>query len=222
LAVPNRKLHREPHDVRRRLDQLGLQEEWLQNAVQVGQLQRLNCTLHHPPSFPALSAWAETIKTLRDILVPEGFLVDNPRGLPIVFHQKRRISITVATGDEATGREEFDPCTKSPKGPQTRSNISNNQLKLFPNEELAHAAYEQTIAKTGYITWLLLIHSDTQAREVRCELSLPIGMNEEGRVDGWEERIILGSTPFDADKLKVPTDETPQSPNIIVNVKRRA
>ena len=215
----------EPHDVRNRLAQLGLKEEWLLNAVRVGQLQRLNCTPHHPPSFPGLSAWADTIKTLRDILVPEGWLTDNPRGLPIVFLKKRRISITVATGDEATGREEFDPCTKCPKGPQTRNNISNNQLKLFPNDELAHAAFEQTTAKTGYITWLLLIHSDEreQSREVRCELSLPVGMNEEGRVDGWEERIILGSTPFDADTLKVPTDENPpQSPNIIVNVKRRA
>jgi hypothetical protein len=54
-------------------------------------------------------------------------------------------------------------------------------------------------------------------------LSLPVGMDEEGRVDGWDERIILGSTPFDADTLKVPTDvNPPQSPNIIVNVKRRA
>jgi hypothetical protein len=212
----------EPHDVRNRLAQLGLEEEWLQNAVRVGQLQRANCTPHHPPSFPGLSAWADTIKTLRDILVPEGWLTDNPCGLPIVFHKKRRVSITVATGDEATGQKEFDPCTKCPKGPQTQSNISNNQLKLFPSDELVNAAFQQTSAKTGYITWLLLIHSHTQSRQVRCELSLPVGMNEKGRVDGWEERIILGSTPFDADKLKVPTDETPQSPNIIVNVKRRA
>jgi hypothetical protein len=203
------------------LAQLRLKEEWLQNAVQVGQLQRANCTPHHPLSFPALSAWAETIKTLRDILVPEGWLCDNPRGLPIVFLHKSKIAITVATGDEATGRKEFEPCTKCPKGPQTKSLISNNQLKLFPNDELVRA-FQQNSAKTGYMTWLLLIHSDSQVREVRCELSLPVGMNEEGRVDGWEERIILGSTPFDADELKVPIDETPQSPNIIVNVKRRA
>jgi hypothetical protein len=222
VAFEKRKLHAEPHDVRNRLALLGLEEDSLLNAVRVGQLQRNNCTPHHPPSFPGLSAWADTVKTLRDILVPEGWQIDNPRGLPIVFHGKKRIALTVATGDEATGRPEFDPCTKSPKGPQTRSNISNNQLKLFP-EEYVRAAYEQTTAKTGFITWLLLIHSDELTREVRCELSLPVGMNEHGQVDGWDERIILGSTPFDADTLKVPTDvNPPQSPNIIVNVKRRA
>jgi hypothetical protein len=222
LAFENRKLHVEPHDVRNRLAQLGLEEDWLLNAVRVAQLQRNNCTPHHPPSFPGLSAWAEAIKTLRDILIPEGWLKDDPRGLPIVFHNKRKIAITVATGDEATGREEFDPCTKCPKGPQTKSNISNNQLKLFP-EEYLRAAREQTTAKT-FITWLLLIHFDELTRQARSELSLPVGMNEEGRVDGWDERIILGSTPFDADTLKVPTnnDNPPQSPNIIVNVKRRA
>jgi hypothetical protein len=142
--------------------------------------------------------------------------------LPIVFHKKRKIAITVATGDEATGKPDFDPCTKCPKGPQTRSNISNNQLKLFP-EEFVRAAYEQTTAKSGFITWLLLFHADELTRQVRSELSLPVGMNEEGRVDGWDERIILGSAPFDADTLKVPVDDNPpQSPSIIVNVKRRA
>ena len=222
MAFENRKLHVEPHDVRNRLARLGLEEDWLLNAVRVGQLQRANCTPHHPPSFPGLSAWADTIKTLRDILVPEEWLIDNPRGLPIVFHKKRKIAITVATGDEATGKPEFDPCTKCPKGPQTRSNISNNQLKLFP-EEFVRAAYEQTTAKSGFITWLLLFHADELTRQVRSELSLPVGMNEEGRVDGWDERIILGSAPFDADTLKVSTDDNPpQSPSIIVNVKRRA
>jgi len=222
LALADRKIHVEPHHVHARLAQLALEEDWLWNAVRVGQLQRNSCTPHHPPSFPGLSAWAETIKTLRDILVPKDWRIDNPRGLPIVFHPKRKIALTVATGDEATGREEFDPCTKSPKGPQTKSIISNNQYKLFP-EEYINAAREQTAARTN-ITWLLLMHFDEFTREVRSELSLPVGMNEEGRVDGWDERIILGSKPFDADTLKVPTnnDNPPQSPNIVVNVKRRA
>jgi hypothetical protein len=220
LAFPTRKIHVEPHDVHRRLFNLRLKEEWLQNAIQVGQLQRASCTPHHPQPYAGHSAWAETIKTLRDILIPEGWKCDNPRGLPLVFNPKTRVSITVATGDEMTGRKEYEPCTKSPKGPQTKSAISNNQLSLFPDHEMARAL--KSFARKGQITWLLLIHSDPQAREVRCELSLPVGMNEQGRVDGWEERIILGSTPFDADKLQVPNDDIPQSPNITVNVKRRA
>jgi hypothetical protein len=221
LALVQRKFHVDPDDVRERLAELGLEEEWLLNAVRVAQFQRNSCTPNHPLFYPGMSAWAEAVKTLRDILIPEGWLKANPRGLPIVFHPKRNIALTVATGDDATGKREFEPCTKSPKGPQTRSNISNNQLKLFP-EEYLRAAKEQTSSKHNF-TWLLLIHFDESSREVRSELSLPVGMNEDGRVDGWDERIILGSTSFDADTLKVPTDDNPpQSPNIIVNLKRRA
>jgi len=222
LAPDNQKVYWDTHGVRNQLKQLGLEEEWLLNAVRVGQLQRFNCTLHHPPSFAGLSAWAETIKALRDILVPREWIIDNPRGLPIVYHAKKRIAVTVATGDDATGHHEFDPCTKSPKGPQTKSNISNNQLKLWPNEALAQAAYEQTSTNTGIVTWLLLIHSAERERVLRSELSLPIRMNKEGLVDGWDKRIILEATPFDADSLRIPHDDIPHSPNIIVNVKRRS
>ena len=214
-----RRIYIEPHDRTRRLAQLGLEETDLLQAVQVGQLQRMSCTPHHPIPYAGLSAWAETIKTLRDLYIPKGWHKQDPRGLPIVLSPDWDMAIAVATGDEATGREDCEPCTKSPKGPQTETAISNNQLCLFAETEFAQEIKDRE--QQGLITWLLLIHSDSHNREVRCELSLPVGMNEEGRVDGWDERIILGSIPFDADELEIPNDETPQSPNIIVNVKRR-
>jgi hypothetical protein len=46
-------------------------------------------------------------------------------------------------------------------------------------------------------------------------------MNDEGRVDGWYERIILQSTPFDDTEIDVSGDNGPPSPDIIVDVKRR-
>ena len=215
-----RKIYIQPHDRHRRLAELRLEEEWLMDAIQMGQLQRKNCTPHHPIPYAGHSAWAETIKTLRDNMIPRDWKKDDPRGLPLVISPDGKLAIAVATGDEATGIEEFDPCTKSPKGPQTKSAVSNNQLSLFPEEEFAREIKNRT--RRGQVTWLLLIHSDEQKRELRAELSLPIGMNEKGIVDGWEERIILGSMPFDSDRLEIPIDDNPQAPNIIVNVKRRA
>jgi hypothetical protein len=91
---------------------------------------------------------------------------------------------------------------------------------LFADNEMIKAVKDRS--QQGQITWLLLIHCDWQQREVRCELSLPVGMDEEGRVDGWEERIILEPTPFDRDDLEIPDDEIEQTPAITVNVKRRA
>ena len=40
-------------------------------------------------------------------------------------------------------------------------------------------------------TWILLYYSDNQSGELRVEMSLPVGMNQEGYVDEWQERIIL-------------------------------
>jgi len=67
---------------------------------------------------------------------------------------------------------------------------------------------------------MLLFYRDLETRQVQCELSRPININEEGQVADWAERIILGPSPFDTDTLKVPTD-APQTPNIDVNVKLR-
>ncbi len=50
-------------------------------------------------------------------------------------------------------------------------------------------------------TWLLLSYRDFTARVVECELSRPIGIGIDGRVDGWHERIILGNIPFDGDNV---------------------
>jgi hypothetical protein len=75
----------------------------------------------------------------------------------------------------------------------------------------------------GKMTFLLLFHRAVDANEIRCELSRPIQMNEEGQVSGWAERIILPPSPFGGGTgaAKVPTD-VPQTPNVVVKVKRRS
>ena len=72
----------------------------------------------------------------------------------------------------------------------------------------------------GKMTWILLFHHDSSINEVRTELSRPIKMNRNSEADRWAERIILGSTPIGADKVKVP-DDVPQTPNVVVDVKRK-
>jgi hypothetical protein len=68
----------------------------------------------------------------------------------------------------------------------------------------------------------LLIHRDRVARELRTELSRPVSMGEDGRVDAWSERIILGAVPFD-DQVRVdPASPNDSSPDIVVEIKRRA
>ena len=202
-----------------RLAELGLQEEVLLEAVRRGQAAWASCTPNHPPSYRGISAWAETTSALRELLLPEGWTRSDNGNLPLTIDEAEHVSIAVSTGDEDTGRVDGSPCTRSSKGPRTATVVTINalQMKLFQEIRLCPDDLKEI---NGKMTWILLFHRDAKANEVRCELSRPVRMNVDGQVDGWAERIILGSTPFGGDKAQVPTD-VPQSPNVVVDVKRR-
>jgi hypothetical protein len=210
----------EPPDAARRLAELGLEPEILTEAVQRGQAEWASCTANHPRFFPGIAAWAETVRALRELLLPHGWQRSDEGNLPFTVNEAGQLALSVATSDGSTGRATGSPCTNGSKGPKTRGAIDVNRLQyqLFENIELLPQDMEAIKART---TWFLLIHRDLDSREVRSELSRPINMNVEGRVDGWAERVILGTIPFDGDMIDMGGENGPQSPDIIVPIKRR-
>jgi hypothetical protein len=205
-------------DARRRLAELDLDAESLLDVGRRGMAAAASCTSNHPAVLSGILGWGETVCALREFLLPKGWSRLDEGNLPLTVNDANTLGITVATGDEDTGRPEGSPCTKSKKGPRVASAVSANQLQLFPVPVALRTAEDPRWA-----TWLLLIHRDHAARELRCELSRPVNIGEDGRVDGWSERIILGAIPFDDDTILVrpaPTDSP--SPDIVVEVKRRA
>jgi hypothetical protein len=158
---------------------------------------------------------------LRDGLLPLDWQRSNESNLPFTVDPTGNMAIAVATSDAATGCLDKSPCTKSSKGPRTAGAVADNgqQLLLFGDIPLRP---EHLALSPGRMTWLLLVHQDNEAREVRCELSRPISMNEEGRVDEWVERIILSPFPLDGDVLNIPVDNAPRTPELDVEIKRRA
>jgi hypothetical protein len=172
--------------------------------------------------YRGLTPWGEATCALREGLSPEGWTRSDEGNLPFTVNKENTLAIIVATGDENTGNNSASPCTKSTKGPQTAKAVAENErqaslfpIKMDPND------VEKMCETGGRETWMLLFHRDLEARQVRCELSRPINMNQEGQVADWAERIILGSIPLDADSVKIPTN-APQTPNINVNVKLRS
>jgi hypothetical protein len=204
-------------DARRRLAELGLQSEWLLEAARRGMAAAAGCTPNHPAVLSGILGWGETICALRDQLLPQRWRRLDEGNLPLTVNEAETVALTVATGDEETGRAEGNPCTKSKKGPRVASAVANNQLQLFPV-----AVHLRPDAPTGRATWLLLIHRDRAARELRTELSRPVSMDEDGRVDAWSERIILGAVPFDDQVIVDPAAPNDSSPDIVVEIKRRA
>ncbi|WP_019657960.1 hypothetical protein [Variovorax atrisoli] len=216
------QIHVENHDVETRLAQLGLEEDQLAQIVKRGYVAFASCTLNDPPLYPGFTAWATMVRALREYLLPEGWERCDDNNYSLVINPVGTLAIAVATGDGATGCKDAQPTTRSSKGPSTAEAVTSNQLQLdlgFPPVEVAVSSNEAT-SEEQRMTWILLVHR--ALGEVRCELSLPTSMGEDGRVDGWRERIILGAIPTDLDPLEVTPPSPPDQPDIDVDVKRRA
>lgn len=222
-TLPELKIHTKTWDVDRRLEELGLKAETLIRAVQVGLAAWAVCTPNHPPISSGSWAWAETVRALRDELIPISWERSNESNLPLTVNPQKTLALCVNTGDEDTGREIGAPCTGSAKGPRTRKAVLENlgQNVLFIDEVFPSA---EAVSKNGRVVWILLMFRDKKAREVRCELSRPISINAQGYVDGWAERIILSSTPFDEDRSNfIDNGDRPlSSPEIDLDIKKRA
>jgi hypothetical protein len=220
---PLKKVISEPYEITARLAEIGTSEEILRHAVEAGTAAYNACTSHHPRSHAGTRAWAEAIRDLRDFLTPppHEWRPEDDNNLPFIVNRAGTVAIMVATGDEATGTEN-DPCTNSGKGPRTKNAVIRNerQYSFFPDAHLMPAQLEKH-EKMGRMTFLLLMYRDAQRQEVRCELSRPISMDEQSRVNGWVERIILKPLPFATQPFEIAPD-VPKTPPIDITVTKRA
>lgn len=222
MAEPNRLLI-EPWDVNRRLAELGITSEVLIKAVESSQFARAACTENDAPNFPGIAAWNGAVRSLREDLVLENWQRLNDTGQPLIVRPDNTFALTVTSADENTGRKaEFEPRTKSSKGPRTLEKVAQNRW-LFPDLEEDEVTRVQEINKRRINTWMLLIHYDKVLGQVRSELSRPVTADEDGIIIGWSERIIL--PPFDVEPEfdALPDEETgPNGGEIDIDIKRRA
>ena len=207
------KLHVRPDEVNAALSSLGLTPAPLFEAVIAGLLARDACTANDPPFLPGIYQWGKTVRALREALAPLGWSRSDEGNFCTVVEPGGSFAIAVASGSEETGRVGGEtPTTKRRKGPSTADAVhANAQLYLF--EEFAPAVTPEP----DRATWVLLFHSD--AAEVRAELSLPDSIGDDGHIDGWRERIILGSRPLDDEIVPAAPDF---GPDPTIDVRRRS
>lgn len=212
-------LHADPDAVRAALARLDLEEEILLTAARASYLAKANATANHPPMHAPFVAWSEAVRALRDGLVIRGWQRNNEKNWPRTIHPSGTIALTVATGNEATGRAADSPTTKAAKGPSTVDALEVNRGLQFwlPGMEPAMTLNAGDEEESKTVTWLLLVH--LAADEIRAELSLPLDVDRDGRVAVWRQRIMLRSIPLDSEPVEV---SPPQLPDIDVTVRRKA
>lgn len=218
-------VYSKPTDIQAVLAEMGLTEQILSDSARAGHEAAAGATRHHPKSYAGYIAWSETMKALRDFLAvnPHKWEIDDIKGQPLVVNPKGTIVLTVASGDEATGRPgNTRPKTKSTKGPVTLNAVASNRGWLFPELELDELV--RINASKQRETWFLLICRDDKKQETRCELSCPILTDSRGRISDWSKRIILPSIPY-SDKPKAQSrkpDDSNQSGEVTVTIQRKA
>lgn len=172
-----------------RLNQLGIPQEALQEAIRTAISQASGCTENDVPMARGMIAWMKGVRGLRDQLGPKGWRRDDTQNFSTVVDPTNSYAIAVAAGNPYTGRHDKTPSTQTDRGPVTRSAVEKNrQLHLSLVDPKFGPAPVSTV---GAETWLLLYFEDSAADEIRIELSLPNKMTAEGFVTSWQERIII-------------------------------
>lgn len=190
-----------------RLEELfGLTIEQVQDVIMVGVHARTSGTRHHPKTYPGYAQWAETVRALRDAVVPLGWAATDKNNFPLCVNDGRGLSVAVQTGDRETGTTGI-PSNRAPKGASTEQAVAVNmrQFSLFEAEDLPMLPSATDDAR--HIMWILLYH--VAQNEVRFELSLPSKMVG-GKIRSWQERIIFPAIPLDETQIYFGDDDGPE------------
>jgi len=177
-------------NVETKLDAIGIPFDIIKQIVMRGHFARSTATESHPNNSGGTFQWHEMIRSKRDLLKPLGWVKQDNNNKALTVNPTRTIALDISGGTKETGRAGSSPQTRNPKGEQTEKlvNFNHQQMQLF---EL-NPVNNDTNTIDEYQTWILLycfevIHGQ---REIRFELSLPT-MMENGRITGWNERIIF-------------------------------
>lgn len=178
-----------------RLKGLHLTYEIIEASIQEGDAHRRRTSFKfYPAIYPGITMWAETTASLRAQLIArrDDWQAGRTGNYETVYHPHLRIAFAVVGGDSQTGvLDGLDPKLARKRGPKTTERIERNavinaqyELALeFPPTSPDVPDDEQCQ------TWFILTYPDVD--EMRVEVSLPVSIGVDGRVDRWRERIIL-------------------------------
>lgn len=214
----NTAIYVESGDVGTRLEALGLSDIPLRDALKYGHLHRSACTANDPPITWGIIRWGKATRALREMLTPEGWIRCDEANFSITLNPNRTMAISIQTGDDGTGCPDRIPSTKHKKGPATVAAVEQNAKQLSFNFPIQIRPTKLQRPMSKCMTWLLL--ASTNMNEIRCELSLPRYINDDGHVEEWAERIMLDPIPLDNEpKIRSRMEESGE--DIIVPIARK-
>lgn len=211
------RIYISPIEVRAKLEELGIPKSILVRAGQLGFAERANANKFDPVTAAGTDAWRYPVRIVREELVQLGWRLDDPKSLPLVISDEKKINLTVSSGDKWTGVFGQMPKTKNPKGSLLEAAIERNirQAPLFPEDQPENI--KKFVQTMEYPTWVYLLYITND--EIRAELSLPRSMDSGDHIDDWLDRIILDIALPDTLYEDVEPEEGPDiTPEVVVNI----
>ncbi|MEU7313591.1 hypothetical protein [Streptomyces sp. NPDC007083] len=199
-------VHVEDSRARNRLAELGLSIEEIEDALRRAEAERNFCTPFDPLSLPGNIFWGRTVRFLRETYVPKGWRSASPSNVSLLISPSGDFAVTASSGSKETGFAALTPSTRYAKGSAVIRRVETNRQLMLPGYEV-DAEPEDREVGDGIPTWFLLYqHVNTESgTRLHAELSLPNNAGSLGKIDSWQERIILpridfeGFTPFPND-----------------------
>jgi len=152
-----------------------------------------------PKGSSGTLAWIYGIEAFRTQMIPKGWTPSDPSNQPRIVSPDSKHAVTVVCGDLNTGNPHGKPLTRNKRGNRTTRSVHYkvSQGELFPVERNIRQDFLSD-SPTEQILWIFLFYVDVENRVVRYELSRPINMGQNDKVDGWEPRFIMPPLSIDA------------------------
>lgn len=119
-------------------------------------------------------------------------------------HRSDGLALAFAQGTAATGRITGSPRPKKKLGVFTLMELQQNTNRNM--RQLEFGELSEAVEERPQTLWLLLFHRDANNENVSLEVSLPTGVSDDGKILGWDKRIVLGDTGMNDQIVEVRGD----------------
>lgn len=178
-----------PVERRKRLEELGIEEQTLVIAVQRGVAEKTTALFYDPRTAGGYDLYRYATRHLREQQYARGWEIKDSNNIALVRDPINGTILIVCSGDTQTGMLIGDqPKTKRSKGDLFLEISEVLQTDLFGQDIIQ----KRRIAAPETKVWLLLHYHDGEGANqvLRAELSRPFEA-EGGMITKWAERIIL-------------------------------
>lgn len=210
--------HSDDEDPAGRLWALGrLKIEYFHEMIKAGEADRRTSTPNDATTAAGTRDYLGRVSASREVLIRElGWKRLNHLNMSLTINPEKTLAVSVARGDARTGQPgRPHPKTLRPLGEAKQSLVEQNLVLPEGLFDLPDKPDEVTVNAdelAGLKSWFLLTRRvKIQGRViVYCEFSRPAGLDKQGRVDEWADRICMPEVEFEAVVDYIPgTDDGP-------------